>query len=177
MLLCGPPNKLQRTLTWKIAFFQDPNRLYYESAELKLFENIECEWPLFWTYLILDGIFSNSPEQVHPFPGASSCTTANANHLCELPQVQEYQEALEGILIKQKDGLRLLPELYSVPVDKVIFQDFSSFCSRWPLWFMHFVALITMPRLFSVFSFFFGLINIGGGGVHEPSLCGEDPDG
>lgn len=46
------------------ASVKDPNRLYYESAELKLFENIECEWPLFWTYLILDGIFSNSPEQV-----------------------------------------------------------------------------------------------------------------
>ncbi|XP_037615646.1 phosphorylase b kinase regulatory subunit alpha, skeletal muscle isoform isoform X11 [Sebastes umbrosus] len=75
---------------------EDPNRLYYESAELKLFENIECEWPLFWTYLILDGIFINSPEQV-----------------------QEYQEALEGIMIKQKDGIRLLPELYSVPPDKV----------------------------------------------------------
>uniref|UniRef100_A0A673AY53 Phosphorylase b kinase regulatory subunit n=1 Tax=Sphaeramia orbicularis TaxID=375764 RepID=A0A673AY53_9TELE len=75
---------------------EDPNRLYYESAELKLFENIECEWPLFWTYLILDGIFINSPEQV-----------------------QEYQEALEAILIKQKDGIRLVPELYSVPPDKV----------------------------------------------------------
>ncbi|XP_017295735.1 phosphorylase b kinase regulatory subunit alpha, skeletal muscle isoform isoform X2 [Kryptolebias marmoratus] len=75
---------------------EDPNRLYYESAELKLFENIECEWPLFWTYLILDGIFSNSHEQV-----------------------QEYQEALDGILIKQKDGIRLLPELYSVPSEKV----------------------------------------------------------
>uniref|UniRef100_A0A667Y844 Phosphorylase b kinase regulatory subunit n=1 Tax=Myripristis murdjan TaxID=586833 RepID=A0A667Y844_9TELE len=75
---------------------EDPNRLYYESAELKLFENIECEWPLFWTYLILDGIFINSPEQV-----------------------QEYQEALEGILIKQKDGVRLVPELYSVPPEKV----------------------------------------------------------
>uniref|UniRef100_A0A671NA71 Phosphorylase b kinase regulatory subunit n=1 Tax=Sinocyclocheilus anshuiensis TaxID=1608454 RepID=A0A671NA71_9TELE len=43
---------------------EDPNRLYYESSELKLFENIECEWPLFWTYLILDGVFINSPEQV-----------------------------------------------------------------------------------------------------------------
>ncbi|KAI4895745.1 hypothetical protein NFI96_024046 [Prochilodus magdalenae] len=75
---------------------EDSSRLYYESAELKLFENIECEWPLFWTYLILDGIFINSPEQV-----------------------QEYREALEGILIKQKDGIRLLPELYSVPPDRV----------------------------------------------------------
>lgn len=38
----------------------------------------------------------------------------------KLIQVQEYQEALEGILIKQKDGIRLLPELYSVPPDKVM---------------------------------------------------------
>lgn len=52
---------------------QDPNRLYYESAELKLFENIECEWPLFWTYLILDGIFSNSLEQV---PSHRWCVSA-----------------------------------------------------------------------------------------------------
>ncbi|KAF5890190.1 phosphorylase b kinase regulatory subunit alpha, skeletal muscle isoform-like, partial [Clarias magur] len=75
---------------------EDPNRLYYESSELKLFENIECEWPLFWTYLILDGIFINCPEQV-----------------------QEYRDALDAILIKGKDGLGLVPELYSVPPDKV----------------------------------------------------------
>ncbi|KAM4603922.1 phosphorylase b kinase regulatory subunit alpha, skeletal muscle isoform [Polymixia lowei] len=74
---------------------EDPSRLYYESSELKLFENIECEWPLFWTYLILDGIFNNSPEQV-----------------------QEYREALEDIMIR-RDGMRLIPELYSVPPDKV----------------------------------------------------------
>ncbi|XP_044538789.1 phosphorylase b kinase regulatory subunit alpha, skeletal muscle isoform [Gracilinanus agilis] len=43
---------------------EDPNRLYYEPAELKLFENIECEWPLFWTYFILDGVFSGNMEQV-----------------------------------------------------------------------------------------------------------------
>lgn len=40
-------------------------------------------------------------------------------NLCQFIQVQEYQEALEGIMIKQKDGIRLLPELYSVPPDKV----------------------------------------------------------
>uniref|UniRef100_A0A8B9NS33 Phosphorylase b kinase regulatory subunit n=1 Tax=Accipiter nisus TaxID=211598 RepID=A0A8B9NS33_9AVES len=75
---------------------EDPNRPYYEPAELKLFENIECEWPLFWAYLIIDGIFSGNMEQV-----------------------QEYREALEGVLIKGKNGLRLVPELYSVPPDKV----------------------------------------------------------
>lgn len=75
---------------------EDPNRLYYEPAELKLFENIECEWPLFWTYFILDGIFNGNAEQV-----------------------QEYREALEEVLIKGKNGVPLLPELYSVPPDKV----------------------------------------------------------
>ncbi|XP_031801036.1 phosphorylase b kinase regulatory subunit alpha, skeletal muscle isoform isoform X2 [Sarcophilus harrisii] len=75
---------------------EDPHRLYYEPAELKLFENIECEWPLFWTYFILDGVFSGNVEQV-----------------------QEYREALEGVLIKGKNGVRLLPELYSVPPEKV----------------------------------------------------------
>ncbi|XP_017596722.1 phosphorylase b kinase regulatory subunit alpha, skeletal muscle isoform isoform X4 [Corvus cornix cornix] len=75
---------------------EDPRRLYYEPAELKLFENIECEWPLFWAYLMIDGIFSGNMEQV-----------------------QEYREALEGVLIKGKNGVHLLPELYSVPPDKV----------------------------------------------------------
>ncbi|XP_015687972.1 phosphorylase b kinase regulatory subunit alpha, skeletal muscle isoform isoform X2 [Protobothrops mucrosquamatus] len=75
---------------------EDPQRLYYEPAELKLFENIECEWPLFWTYLIIDGLFSGNVEQV-----------------------QEYREALEGVLIKGKNGVRLVPELYCVPLEKV----------------------------------------------------------
>ncbi|XP_061669820.1 phosphorylase b kinase regulatory subunit alpha, liver isoform isoform X2 [Syngnathoides biaculeatus] len=75
---------------------EDPTRLHYDPAELKLFENIECEWPVFWTYLILDGIFAG--DQV---------------------QVQEYREALEGILIRGKNGIKLLPELYAVPNDKV----------------------------------------------------------
>ncbi|XP_030058145.1 phosphorylase b kinase regulatory subunit alpha, liver isoform isoform X1 [Microcaecilia unicolor] len=75
---------------------EDPSRLHYDPTELKLFENIECEWPLFWTYLIIDGVFNG--EQV---------------------QVQEYREALEGILIREKNGIHLVPELYAVPPDKV----------------------------------------------------------
>ncbi|CAK6975522.1 phosphorylase b kinase regulatory subunit alpha%2C liver isoform isoform X2 [Scomber scombrus] len=75
---------------------EDPSRLHYDPAELKLFENIECEWPVFWTYLILDGIFTG-------------------DHV----QVQEYREALEGILIRGKNGIKLVPELYAVPNDKM----------------------------------------------------------
>lgn len=75
---------------------EDPTRLHYDPAELKLFENIECEWPVFWTYLILDGAF-------------------NGDHV----QVQEYKEALDEVLIRGKNGIRLMPELYAVPADKV----------------------------------------------------------
>ncbi|XP_028338695.1 phosphorylase b kinase regulatory subunit alpha, liver isoform isoform X2 [Physeter macrocephalus] len=75
---------------------EDPNRLHYDPAELKLFENIECEWPVFWTYFIIDGVFSG-----------------------DAVQVQEYREALEGILIRGKNGIHLVPELYAVPPNKV----------------------------------------------------------
>lgn len=34
-------------------------------------------------------------------------------------QVQEYREALEGILIRGKNGIKLVPELYTVPNNKV----------------------------------------------------------
>lgn len=43
---------------------QDPFRLHYEPAELEIFENIECEWPLFFCYLLLDGLFNDNEEQV-----------------------------------------------------------------------------------------------------------------
>uniref|UniRef100_A0A5F8GGK6 Phosphorylase b kinase regulatory subunit n=1 Tax=Monodelphis domestica TaxID=13616 RepID=A0A5F8GGK6_MONDO len=75
---------------------EDPNRLHYDPAELKLFENIECEWPVFWTYFIIDGVFSG-----------------------DAVQVQEYREALEGILIRGKNGIHLMPELYAIPPAKV----------------------------------------------------------
>lgn len=70
---------------------EDPNRLHYELAELKVFDNIECEWPLFWTYLILDGIFFKKQDQV-----------------------VEYREALQELLVIE-NGMRVLPELYTVP--------------------------------------------------------------
>lgn len=43
---------------------EDPTRLYYEPCELKVFENIECEWPLFFCYLIIDAFFNGDPEAV-----------------------------------------------------------------------------------------------------------------
>ena len=45
----------------------DTSRLHYDAQELKIFENIECEWPLFFTYFILDGLFSENEDQVEEY--------------------------------------------------------------------------------------------------------------
>ena len=75
---------------------EDPRRLHYEPWELKVFENIECQWPLFWCFLVLDGVFYNNDEQV------------------ELIAAK-----LDQVVIKDAESMRLVPELYSVPAYKV----------------------------------------------------------
>ncbi|XP_071566038.1 probable phosphorylase b kinase regulatory subunit alpha isoform X3 [Temnothorax nylanderi] len=75
---------------------EDVNRLYYEPWELRMFENIECEWPLFFCYLILDYCFQGNKEAVE------MCT-----------------KQLEEVMIKTEDGLKLVPELYSVAPEDV----------------------------------------------------------
>jgi phosphorylase kinase alpha/beta subunit len=70
---------------------EDHSRLHYEPWELKQFEHIECEWPLFFTYLFLDALFRSDRDQI-----------------------EDYQARLEGLLV-ERDGLKLLPELYIVP--------------------------------------------------------------
>jgi phosphorylase kinase alpha/beta subunit len=74
---------------------EDPSRLYYEAVELKKFEHIECEWPLFFTYLFLDGLFRGDVEQAKTF-----------------------HTKLQAVLVEQ-NGLKLLPEVYYVPKDKI----------------------------------------------------------
>jgi phosphorylase kinase alpha/beta subunit len=74
---------------------EDNNRLHYEPWELKQFENIECEWPLFFTYLLLDGLFRGDTEQI-----------------------KNYQDKLDFLLVEQ-DGIKLLPEVYYVPAENI----------------------------------------------------------
>jgi len=75
---------------------EDPSREYYEPFELRVFENIECEWPLFFCLSMLDFLFQGDKEAV-----------------------EEYSEALEEIVIKTEDGLKLVPELYAVSAESV----------------------------------------------------------
>jgi phosphorylase kinase alpha/beta subunit len=74
---------------------EDTKRLHYEPVELKQFEHIESEWPLFFTYLLLDSIFWGDREKI-----------------------KHYEERLEAVLV-ERDGLGLLPELYYVPEENI----------------------------------------------------------
>ena len=74
---------------------EDSHRQYYDPHELKQFMAIECEWPLFFTYLLLNHLFTGDTEAA-----------------------MSYRNKLEGLLVEQ-NGQHLLPELYIVPKESI----------------------------------------------------------
>jgi hypothetical protein len=74
---------------------EDHQRMHYAEGELRLFQSIESEWPLFFTYLLLDGGLRGDSAQT-----------------------SEYRERLERLAVV-RDGRPLLPELYYVPSEHV----------------------------------------------------------
>ena len=75
---------------------EDSSRLHYEPWELRVFENIECQWPMFFCYIIINGYFTGNYEE------SERCS-----------------KILEGLLVDTSHGLRLVPELYTIPMEKV----------------------------------------------------------
>ncbi|KTG04030.1 hypothetical protein cypCar_00004700 [Cyprinus carpio] len=59
---------------------EDKNRRHYKPAEMKLFDGIECEFPLFFIYMMIDGVFRGNPAQV-----------------------KEYQELLEAVIFQSSE--------------------------------------------------------------------------
>lgn len=74
---------------------EDSQRLHYEPHELKQFQHIESEWPLFFTYLLLDALFRHDDETA-----------------------RDYRQRLEQLAIDQ-NGYPLLPELFYVPLEAI----------------------------------------------------------
>ncbi|MEI6334945.1 MAG: glycoside hydrolase family 15 protein [Methylococcaceae bacterium] len=74
---------------------EDSQRLHYDPHELKQFMAIECEWPLFFTYLLLNNLCAGDDEAA-----------------------LLYRQKLEALLVEQ-NGQHLLPELYVVPLDLI----------------------------------------------------------
>ncbi|MGY6274414.1 glycoside hydrolase family 15 protein [Methylomonas sp. MgM2] len=74
---------------------EDHNRLHYEPHELKQFADIECEWPLFFCYLLLNHLFAGNKDAAW-----------------------DYRRKLEQLRVEE-NGQLLLPELYIVPEEAV----------------------------------------------------------
>uniref|UniRef100_A0A8C0HQP1 Phosphorylase b kinase regulatory subunit n=1 Tax=Buteo japonicus TaxID=224669 RepID=A0A8C0HQP1_9AVES len=75
---------------------EDKTRRYYKPAEIKLFDGIECEFPLFFIFMIIDGVFRGNPAQV-----------------------REYQDLLDPLLQHTSEGCPVVPKYYYVPADFV----------------------------------------------------------
>jgi len=74
---------------------EDIQRRYYQKGETLEFENVENEWPIFYIYMIIDGIFKDNPDQV-----------------------TEYQDLIsQRMVYDQMSGDPLVPMMYSVPTD------------------------------------------------------------
>ncbi|XP_011701114.1 PREDICTED: probable phosphorylase b kinase regulatory subunit beta isoform X2 [Wasmannia auropunctata] len=75
---------------------EDKQRRYYKAGEIKDFDNIECEWPLFYIFMIIDGVYKSLTEQV-----------------------EEYQNLLKTRVHKDLNGDPVIPMYYYVPVENL----------------------------------------------------------
>ncbi|XP_060715828.1 phosphorylase b kinase regulatory subunit beta isoform X4 [Tachysurus vachellii] len=75
---------------------EDKNRRYYGPAEMKLFDGIECEFPIFFIYMMIDGVFRGNTAQV-----------------------KEYEELLQAVIFQSYEGHAVIPKYYHVPADFV----------------------------------------------------------
>ncbi|VDI71727.1 phosphorylase kinase alpha/beta subunit [Mytilus galloprovincialis] len=74
---------------------EDKNRTFYRPAEIKTFDGIECEWPMFYIYIIITSIIQGDKKVA-----------------------ERYQKELEPLLIKNNEGV-LVPMLYYVPKEEL----------------------------------------------------------
>ncbi|XP_028433067.1 phosphorylase b kinase regulatory subunit beta isoform X1 [Perca flavescens] len=75
---------------------EDKNRRFYKPAEMKLFDGIECEFPIFFIHMMIDGVFRGNKAQV-----------------------KEYQDLLQPIIFLSSEGHAVIPKYYYVPADFV----------------------------------------------------------
>jgi phosphorylase kinase alpha/beta subunit len=130
---------------------EDHARLHYEPGELSRFEGIESEWPLFFTYLLIESALkgpvadSGTPRSLRSLPpeGAESTRerpvvdSGPPRSLRSLPpegaestrerpvvdsgnheEASDWRKRLDDLAV-DRDGQRLLPELYVVPAAAV----------------------------------------------------------
>ncbi|ODN04689.1 putative phosphorylase b kinase regulatory subunit beta [Orchesella cincta] len=75
---------------------EDPSSRFYSEGKTIDFENIECEWPIFYLFMVVDGVFKGLPEQVEEF--------------CQLARQR---------LVRDANGDPIVPMYFFVPKDNI----------------------------------------------------------
>jgi phosphorylase kinase alpha/beta subunit len=75
---------------------ENPVKRFYDVGEVMNYEHIENEWPLFYMYMIVDGMFEDDQEQV-----------------------QLYEEKLEKLICHDCNGDPVIPKMFVVPKSSV----------------------------------------------------------
>lgn len=104
---------------------EDTSRLYYDAQELKVFEDIESEWPLFFTYMVLEGLFTGDLEQAENYQKKLEPLIIDSVTMLQRDQQQtassprmnsSYEEDSDS---EEELHVPLLPELYYVPTENI----------------------------------------------------------
>ncbi|VDL92857.1 unnamed protein product [Schistocephalus solidus] len=97
---------------------EDSRRLHYEPWELRMFEGIECEWPLFFTYLILGACFDGDRPTAQRYLDQLEQVKMCHDHCGEdsIPQPNPFTKPTD-----ESDEVLcpIMPELYSLPGDRI----------------------------------------------------------
>ncbi|KAF9157450.1 hypothetical protein DFQ26_008716 [Actinomortierella ambigua] len=113
---------------------EDTSRLHYDAHELKIFEGIECEWPLFFTYFVLDGLFNENDDLVEEYRAKlepliidsatlvdfgqflqDSMSDSDYSNGCKTPTSPGFTTPGSNSEGKLPEHIPLIPELYYVP--------------------------------------------------------------
>ncbi|KAI8324254.1 phosphorylase kinase alphabeta [Martensiomyces pterosporus] len=99
------------------SMLEDNNRLHYMERELEVFKDIESEWPLFFTYIILGAQFTGQDEVADEYMAAMAPLLHDSKTLKPMYQPESGHTDLKEIL--QGSHFPLIPELYYVPRESI----------------------------------------------------------
>ncbi|VUZ47042.1 unnamed protein product, partial [Hymenolepis diminuta] len=99
---------------------EDSNRLHYEPWELRMFDGIECQWPLFFTYLVIGACFDDNFDLAKKYMDQLEQIVLRR----KIPR-ERCDDPMNQITCKKPASdsddflYPIMPELYSLPADKI----------------------------------------------------------
>ncbi|KAL5111657.1 Phosphorylase b kinase regulatory subunit alpha liver isoform [Taenia crassiceps] len=99
---------------------EDPSRLHYEPWELRMFDGIECQWPLFFTYLVIGACFDGNFDLAKKYMDQLDQIVLRR----KIPH-ERYEDlvmqltAMKPTTDTDDTPYPIMPELYSLPGEKI----------------------------------------------------------